>query len=527
MLEFRMALKYLLPVVVLYWSLETVTSDPSHFPRPNVIFILADDLGHNDVGYIGREHGSAIRTPHIDRLAEGGVRLDKYYVQPICTPTRSQLLSGRYQIHTGLQHSIIHPAQPNCLPLDEVTLPQKLKEQGYATHMVGKWHLGFYKAACMPTERGFDSYFGYLTGSENYYFHNRSYTVNGKYIRGFDLRDNKTPAFQYKGQYSTHLFTKKTIDVIKTHDKSKPFFLYLAFQAVHSPLEVPLKYKEPYANISELNRRTYAGMVTCMDEGIGNITQALKDTGLYNNTIIIFSSDNGGPVHVGANNWPLRGCKATLWEGGVRGVGFVHSPLLPPSVTGRINREFIHVSDWLPTIVTGIAGGSLNGTKPLDGFNVWNSISGMEPSPRIELLHNLDPLVVAPDVESDDDKGWIPGRFNTSLRAALRVGDWKIQTGTGEKNEIPSPPANFWKPPPESGLPAIYPVQKPNQKVWLFNITADPLERNDLSDKYPDVVEMLLRRLQNYYEDSVPPRYPPSDMNADPAKHGGVWGPWE
>eukprot|EP00057_Strongylocentrotus_purpuratus_P005998 XP_011660472.1 PREDICTED: arylsulfatase J [Strongylocentrotus purpuratus] len=285
-----------------------------------------------------------------------------------------------YWIHTGLQHGVIRHAQPNCLPVDEVTLPQKLKENGYTTNMVGKWHIGFYLDACTPTERGFDSFFGFLIGAEDHYTRMLSceaYNANDgstKTLSGHDLHANKTPVFDYEGQYSTHLFTNKTVDVIERHDKTKPLFIYLAYQAVHAPLQVPDSYMDPYKNIADKTRRTYAGMVSCMDEGIGNVTQALKDAGLYDNTIIIFSTDNGGHIDRGGNNWPLRGSKGSMWEGGIHGVGFVHSPLLPDAVKGTVNHELMHVSDWLPTIVAGIAGGALNGTKPLDGYNVWSSI---------------------------------------------------------------------------------------------------------------------------------------------------------
>ncbi|XP_071476447.1 arylsulfatase B-like [Diadema antillarum] len=509
---------------------------------PNVVFILADDLGFNDVGYHGRDHMSAIRTPVLDALASEGVKLEKYYVQPICTPSRSQLLTGRYQIHTGLQHGVIRPPQPNALPLDEVTLPQKLKERGYATSMVGKWHLGFYKDAFLPTERGFDSFFGYLSGKEGYYTHNNTFKLGGTVMKGYDLRANKSVVKHFRGHYSTHLFTEKAVHTIKHHDRSKPLFLYIAYQAVHEPLEVPQSYKIPYAHVESERRRTYAGMVSCMDEGIGNITKALRHSGLYNNTVIIFSTDNGGPTQCAANNWPLRGEKGTLWEGGVRGVGFVHSPLLPASVRGSSNHELIHISDWLPTIVAGLAGGSLNGTKPLDGFNMWDTIRGVVPSPRKELLHNIDPLVVYPyypeDSETDQDawsEMWsnrlsaaVPRfqRFNSSIRAALRVGDWKIQTGHGGSWK-PMPHPDSWTPPLESGLGIVNPILRPGQHLWLFNITADPLEENDLSDNYPEVVAMMLDRLDQYYQDSVPVRYPPWDPRANPALHGGAWGPWE
>lgn len=497
--------------------------------KPHIIFLLADDLGYNDVSYHGRYGHSAIKTPYIDQLASSGVTLENYYVQPICSPTRSQLMSGRYQIHTGLMHGVIRPPLPSCLPLDEVTLPQKLKESGYATHIVGKWHLGFYKAACMPTNRGFDSHLGYLLGAEDYYSHSREYTVGKVSMNGYDFRNNTATAKEYHGEYSLFAFVKNVENIIEMHDTSKPLFLYVPFQNVHGPLQVPEQYRKPYSGISNGKRREYAGMTSALDEAVANITKKLQDEGLYNNSVIIFSTDNGGPIG-SANNWPLRGSKGTLWEGGVRGVGLVHSPLLSPKVIGTVSREFIHVSDWFPTLVQGVAGGNLNGTKPLDGFNVWNTIAYGEKSPRTELLHNIDPLYGLPRVTnewSNEDQRMYDElisqlnyktSFNTSLHAALRVGDWKILTGGAGTQD--------WYVPPESDLTPIKPIIDPKQQVWLFNITADPNEHHDLSKKYPDVVKSLLQKLEKYWSSSVPVQYPPPDLDADPALHGGYWGPW-
>ncbi|KAL3871152.1 hypothetical protein ACJMK2_039169 [Sinanodonta woodiana] len=380
---------------------------------PHILFVLADDYGYHDIGY----HGSEIKTPTLDKLALEGLRLENYYVQPICTPTRSQLMSGRYQIHTGLQHDIIWPTQPNGLPLNSPTLADKLREAGYSTHMVGKWHLGMYKKDYLPTSRGFDTYFGYLTGSEDYFTRNRCYES----YCGVDFRDNLEPVNQ-TGEYSTHLFTEKVINLIQNYDGSKPLFIYLAFQSVHSPLQVPETYTQPYRHIKDQHRRIYAGMVSAMDEAVRNITEALQAEGIWNNTILVFSTDNGGEILDGGNNWPLRGWKHSLWEGGVHGVGFIHSPFLNDTVKGTVSRDLMHVTDWFPTLVS-LAGGSLNGTLPLDGIDQWETINGAKISLRKEILHNIDPLF------KRSGKPIYNGTFDTSVRAALRAEDWKIITG--------------------------------------------------------------------------------------------------
>ena len=479
--------------------------------QPNILFIFADDYGFNDVGY----HGSEIKTPVLDKLAKEGVILEKYYVQPICTPTRSTMLTGRYQIHTGLQHGVIYPAQPNSVPLDETIVAEKLKQSGYKTHIVGKWHNGFYKKECMPTYRGFDTFFGYLTGAEDYYTHVSSDRVRinkSSYVQfyGYDLRRNESVSTKEKGEYSTFIFTKETQKIIRNHDTSSPMFLYLAFQAVHSPLQVPEQYIKPYEGIKDTNRRIYAGMVSAMDEAIGNITQTLKEKGIWNNTILIFSTDNGGQVYQGGNNWPLRGWKGSLWEGGIRGVGFVNSPLL--AKPKRVSYEMIHVSDWFPTLVK-LAGGDLNGTKPLDGFDVWETINSGEPSPRNEILHNIDS--VPPWYHKSFEYGdkWCP-------QAAVRVGDWKILKGCPRKSG--------WFPPPNSNVHLNSQTDSSNKtkNLFLFNIAEDPEERHELSSKFPEKVKELLAKLQEYNNTAVPVKYPKQDLASNPAFFNGVWSPW-
>ncbi|XP_034403102.1 arylsulfatase B-like isoform X1 [Cyclopterus lumpus] len=489
--------------------------------RPHVVFVLADDFGWNDVGY----HNSEISTPNLDELSAAGVRLENYYVQPLCTPSRNQLMTGRYQIHTGMQHQIIWPCQPYCVPLAEKLLPQRMKEEGYATHMVGKWHLGMYKKDCLPTRRGFDTYFGYLTGSEDYFTHVRCTRISALNLTrcALDLRDGEEVAAGYKGDYSTELFSQRATDIIEKHNSDKPLFLYVALQAVHSPLQVPERYVAPYSFIQDPHRRLYAGMVSAMDEAVGNITRTLRQAGLWDNTILVFSTDNGGQTLSGGSNWPLRGRKWSLWEGGVRGVGFVASPLLKRP--GTVCRELIHISDWLPTLV-GLAGGR-NVTEPLDGFNVWNAISKGFASPRLELLHNIDPLYndIAPCpgtgrrltlAQAASGRSRADAGFNVSIHAAIRSSNWKLLTGY--------PGCDVWFPRPGHNGSESGPVD-PLKPVMLFDVAKDPQERNEVSASFPAVVEYLLGRLHQHQRSALPINFPDEDPRCDPGP-AGAWGPW-
>jgi len=507
--------------------------------RPNIVFILADDLGYRDVGYQG---SSVIKTPTLDRLAYGGVRLDNYYTMSTCTPSRSSLLSGRYQIHTGLQHKAIELCQANSLPKEIPTLADMLHDAGYATHMVGKWHVGHYADELLPTERGFDSFFGFLNGKEHHYIHtectdgqeliensiqnlklkklNKYNTTVEKYGNlwcGLDLRQNKDPAENYSGQYSTHLYTQKATDVIRNHaskEAAKPLFLYLSYQANHSPLMVPESYSTQYVSVTDENRRIYAGMMTCMDEGVVNITSALEEYGLWNNTILIFSTDNGGDTIYGGNNWPLRGEKGTLWEGGIRGVAFVHSPLLRHRA-GTVSSGLIHINDWFPTLVA-LAGGDTTGLS-LDGYDVWKTIAEGNPSPREEILHNIDPVA--------ERHGFLLNisNFDNRVQAALLVGNWKLITG------FPSYEVrvNDWIAPPEdTHIQSVYSTDPEWKNIWLFDISSDPSEKTDLFETHRDIAVKLLNKLAEYQSTAIPARYPLHDLCCDSDLHNGFWSPW-
>ncbi|XP_072038383.1 arylsulfatase B-like [Amphiura filiformis] len=512
--------------------------------RPHIVFVLADDLGYNDIGYHAVHGMSAVKTPHLDTLASEGVKLENYYVQPICSPSRSVLMTGRYLIRYGLQHNVFRAAQPTCLPLNEIILPKKLRELGYATHAIGKWHLGMCRTECLPTRRGFDSFFGYLLEGSNYFSGNKTIrfpSFKDKWT-GIDLWEDETPVLKYGRKHSTKVFTRKARDIIRQHDKDRPLFLYLAYKSVHRPLQAPLKYIKKFQHISNTKRRTLAAMVACLDDQIKSITDALRQEGLWENTVFVFSSDNGGHVDYlgGGNNWPLRGGKWTLYEGGVRAVAFVNSPLLSSDVRGTVNKELMHISDWFPTFVDGLGGGNTSLlSKPLDGVNMWQTISKGVPSPREELLLNVDSMRRSSQMQYLKIQYWqnhLGGRSDTLwplIHAGIRLGDWKLLTGPSATRWAYSK----WLPPQESGqreqdlLNTSSKCGRPitNQVIKLYNITADPKETCNVAQRPENlhIVIDLLQRLQRYFLEAKPayyPRYP--DLNANPALHGGVWRPW-
>lgn len=447
---------------------------------PHIIFIVADDLGWNDVGW----HNDQMYTPNLDKLAKNGVILNSSYVQPVCTPSRNCFMTGYYPYHTGLQHDVIHPLHPGFLPSNFTTLPQKLKELGYTTHIVGKWHLGFCNWKYTPTMRGFDSFMGYYTGSEDYFKHTRD--------DGYDFRYNTNVFHPPENKYSAEVIADHAIDLINSIDpESELLYLYLPFQSVHAPLEVPERYEDIYKNISTKARRTYCGMISALDEAVGNITAALKFRGFLENALVVFTTDNGGPTYEAANNLPLRGAKTTLWEGGTKGAAFVYSENLLKK-TRYVNTEMIHAVDWFPTLLT-LAGGTPD--NKMDGRNQWPALSQGAKSARQEFVYNID------DIKNN---------------SAIRVGKYKLIQG--------SPGAfNGWTPLPPLKEKSMDEIPFPDYQ--LFDIENDPGEHFDIADQYEDIVEVLKERLAFHRQTMVPAYYPPVDKRGDPENFGGVWSP--
>jgi arylsulfatase I/J len=356
---------------------------------PNIVYIVADDLGWQDVGF----RGSDIKTPNLDRLAESGAELEEFYVQPYCSPTRAALLTGRYPLRYGLQTAAIPSGARYGLPTDEFLLSQALRGSGYETVLVGKWHLGHAKPEYWPCQRGFDHFYGPLVGEIDHFTH-EAHGVTDWY------RDNRR--IMEKG-YDTTLFGDESVRVIDAHDRAKPLFLYLAFTAPHTPYQAPEEYLARYPDIADPNRRAYAAMISAMDDQIGRVVAALEEKGMRGNTLIVFHSDNGGTRsakftgesavkgELPPSNGLYRGGKGTLYEGGTLvGAVFNWPGRIKP---GRV-QGLLHAVDICPTLV-GLAGARFAGTKPLDGMDVWATISEGAPSPRNEIVYNVDPLMGA------------------------------------------------------------------------------------------------------------------------------------
>ena len=287
---------------------------------PNIIIVLVDDLGYQDVGFNGCKD---IITPNIDRIATEGVLFsDGYVTYPVCGPSRAGLITGRYQDRFGFgRNPLFAPKDPNMgLPLSEETLADVLRKADYSTVAIGKWHLGAHPAL-HPLKRGFDDFFGFLTGGHNYF--PEEYTladetkVTSQYAayRTRLLRDHTRVE---ESEYLTDALSREAVSYIKKH-KDRPFFMYLAYNAPHTPLQATEKYLSRYDHIQEKKRKTYAAMVSAVDDGVGAILKCLDDLGIDDNTMIVFLSDNGGPEKVNASdNGALRAGKGSVFEGGIR-----------------------------------------------------------------------------------------------------------------------------------------------------------------------------------------------------------------
>lgn len=433
-------------------------TDRKQLVLPNIVIILADDLGWRDVGY----HGSEIKTPNIDRIAHEGVELDRFYAQPMCSPARAALMTGKSPLRLGI-HKALGKNEKSGLPLDEKILPQYLARLGYQSLMVGKWHLGNYTTDMFPQARGFEHFYGYVSGGIGYWDHNHGGGHDWQ-RNGVTLREDG---------YATHLLANEAAQLLENRDRSRPTFLYLAFGAPHLPSEAPPEAIARFDHIRDPVRRVHAAMVSELDSAIGRVLAAMESEGMLENTLLLLSSDNGGlvrsglpsslvtlsnittavfdrPIPVaglefvvsnvedaGSDNSPLPKGKMSVAEGGARVPAAIW---WPGRLEGGRFEGFMSISDVLPTILEAIGEASMIPTF-LDGASQWAALTGTGTSET-------------PDYMITGFEG-----------VALYRPPWKL---------IPS------------------------KEPRLFHIYSDPLETDDLAEKRPEIVRSMLERIDEW-----------------------------
>ncbi|HVU90094.1 MAG TPA: sulfatase-like hydrolase/transferase [Pirellulales bacterium] len=409
--------------------------------KPNIVVIVADDLGYADPGFQG---GKDIPTPHLDALASSGTRFTAGYVSgPYCSPTRAGLLTGRYQQRFGHE---FNPGGANNdeigLPLIETTIADALKPAGYVTGLVGKWHLGG-APKFHPQKRGFDEFFGFLGGAHPYFAAEQG--KNGQPIlRGNEIVEER--------EYLTDALGREAVTFIDRH-RQQPFLLLLTFNAVHLPAQAPAKYLDRFGKIEDEKRRTYAAMLSALDDNVGAVLGKLRDAQLDEDTLVFFISDNGGPPANGSKNDPLNGRKATVWEGGVR-VPFLArwKGHIPAGAT--LDQPVIQLD--IPATIAAVAGTELGAGKPIDGKNLLPLLTGVtKEAPHQELY-------------------W---RFGQQW--AIRDGQYKL-------------------------------LKVDNQLPQLFDLLADVGEKHDLATARPGVVEQLRKQYGDWNAQLEEPRWKPA-----------------
>ena len=422
--------------------------------KPNIVVILVDDLGSSDLGFQG---GTDIPTPHLDSLAKSGVRCTQGYVtHPFCSPTRAGLLTGRYQQRFGHENNPVY--DPNNtqlgLPLDQVTLADALKLAGYATGCVGKWHLGA-APAFHPNRRGFDHYFGLVGGGHQYFEHNVFKTDPKKARQEYfiPLQRNQEPVEEH--EYLTDALGREAVAFVERH-KDKPFFLYLAFNAPHTPLQAPPKYLDRVKGIADERRRTYAAMICGLDDAVGKLSATLRSHRLDRDTLVFFLSDNGGPITQGSPNGsrndPLRGGKGQVYEGGIRVPFVVTWPARLPQ--GTVYDQPVSCLDLFPTAVAA-AGGRVPDKVRLDGINLLSHLTGETKSTPHERLF------------------W---RTEGGTSYAVREGRYKL-------------------------------LKESDSAPELYDLVADVAESRNLMQQLPDVAQRLQKAYESWNAELVPPKW--------------------
>ena len=455
---------------------------------PNIVFILTDDQGVGDMDIEGGDFENLM--PNLKRLHQAGWNLTNYYSASLCTPARSSLMTGRYALTTGMGHGVVMATQPWGLPLSETLMPELMQRAGYTTHHVGKWHLGHYSKAHLPTARGFNDSLGYYGGYQHpeTYFYEWPGCTNSTGCVPDMHRDREV--YEQDGQFNVYTFADEAERIIEQHaEDEEPFFLYLAVPLIHMPVhpdpDVMEAHTADLAGIGDLWRRRMGAMSIMLDSFVERVETSLVEQGLMDNTILVYASDNGAQCEgsqMGAgSNFPLRGSKGSLYEGAVRVPAFIYSPLLghQDGVDGGSLSGLFHVSDWLPTLMSAVGRSDLltSADVALDGIDQWDYLQGtQETAPRTQVLINADTV--------------------TGI-SALRMGNYKLLLN--ESTDV------GWYSGDTFGLDLCF--MSATNTVQLFDVENDQEERVDLSVAQPELVASLRAEIDRYLASAPAPAY--------------------
>ncbi|XP_076665852.1 arylsulfatase B [Andrena cerasifolii] len=511
---------------------------------PHIVVFVADDLGWNDVGF----HGSnQIPTPNIDALGYNGIILNRHYVLPSSTPSRTAFFTGLYPLRIGMQGGGIPGGEPRGLPLHIKILPEYLRGLGYTTKLVGKWHMGYHTPQHTPLHRGFDSFLGFYNSHITYY----DYRYTHQNMSGYDMHRGDDPAHGINREYATDLFTEEAIRIIQNHELPRPLYLQVSHLAVHGPVEQPAEdYSKEFVHIREPNRRKYARMVSRLDDSVGRIFHALGDKGMLRDCLILFLTDNGaapiGSYRNSGSNYPLRGMKYTLYEGGVRGVAALWSPRLQKAA--RVSNQLLHVTDWLPTLYSA-AGGDLKDLGEIDGVDHWHVLSDGHGYGRDKLLLNIDEASKTEGaiyrrfklLRGSTENGYFDGYYGDSGRtmesppyADLVLKSSVSQSITYHLGGPVTQPSTIMQLRRDASVQCRPNVTYFNRHVFttcnvtecLFDIVNDPCETKNIAEAYPRVARDLDLYLESYGHILMRQTKLPVDWLADPRRRNNTWEPW-
>jgi arylsulfatase A-like enzyme len=487
------------------------------FQSPNIVFMMADDIGYTDVGYMGTDLKDT--TPVIDTLAADGIKMSTVYGGIGCTPGRAAAMTGRYPMRMGMQKGAINTLTRKSVPLNNTMLSIELKHVGYATAMIGKWHLGHASWSMTPLQRGFDYYYGFLcSGAIDFQKKtNGDYFDMYKTVAGAQNCEPEMDASMMDESVRTStLYEMGAIYFIQQHKAkgtAQPFFMYWAHQDPHTPLSAPEDFTEtwPCSDFGDSTRKTYCGMMRSLDTNVESLMVALTENDYVNNTLIVFTGDNGGAPKNGGYNYPLRGSKGTIFEGGIRQVTWMWGSMIPSQLRGTTSDLVFSHTDFLPSLMSAATAGLWSWSTTLgyepDGLDQWPTLMGLSdsyPKRNITLLNCID------------------------QSGGIRMGDYVLLLNIKDDDWYPQPSMDGTFPVIARNDTERLSTCSDNVCNYLFDVVTDPNEYTNLYSSMPDKVAEMQPYLEELWNEAVDYNVNETKEDAATAQAAstGYWGPW-